>query len=134
MGNHSAAARACRIAVQIEHHTRIVVLILEGIVTFADLALIEQSLRTIPEYQSGYSLLADTTAVTEMRLHGDEMYFLAERTEWNSNYAAIAAAEPLIAGLARIYATAANWRTERVCVFPDIMAAKEWLANKSSSL
>lgn len=122
---------AARIDVQVDSDARLLRITLSGTVTFADLTQLEADLRKCPEYRLGYSVLTDATGVREMRLHGDEVYFLAEQTESNRNYVAIVASDPMTVGLARIYATAANWRTDRVSVFSDLDGAIVWLAERA---
>ena len=117
------------IVVTVDAHSRLIVVIMRGVIDDDGLSSIFRQVRGRQEFLAGFNLLVDGTAVTQTQFTGKGVYEIARMSENDMNRIAIVFRDPLGFGLSHLYASCANamHKLERVRVFVDLEAALDWL-------
>jgi hypothetical protein len=114
----------------VDHERRRVLARVEGLLTFADLsAYVDAGER---ERAPGYCELFDACGVTAADLTGMQVQAMVWRAvqahrKTPLGSTAIVATQPVVFGLARMYATLCEWAGNSVAVFRTVEEAERWL-------
>ena len=121
----------------IDRRHRLVLTTASGVFTAADALNHQRHLRADPDFDETFDQLADFTSVTEVRLTGEEIRLLAERSVFSkTSRRAVVAKDALIFGLARMFASYrdAAGGGEQIRIYPDRQAALNWLLEGDTHL
>jgi hypothetical protein len=108
---------------------RVITVIMRGLVTDRRLYEVLVELRSMPQYESAYSVVFDARDVSVGQVTGDGEYDLARLTHTDVNRMAIVVPDAVSFGMAQIYEICANWKDHRVSVFTNMPEALEWLGS-----
>jgi hypothetical protein len=108
---------------------RSIVVVMRGQVTDRRLYEMLIRLRSMPQYESDYSVVVDARDVSISGVTGKGEYALAKLTHTDVNRMAIVVPDAVSFSLAQIYEICANWKQNRVSVFTDMQEALGWLGH-----
>src|SRR4051812_39745358 len=80
-------------------------------------------LRSMSQYEGGYSVVVDVRDVSISGVTGEGEYALAKLTHTDANRLAIVVSDVISFSLAQIYEICANWKQDRVAVFTNMQEA-----------
>ena len=113
----------------IDKARRIILTTGEGVLTYAEIRDLQDKGWSDPQFDPQFDHLIDLTAVTDLRVSGDELRSLLSRDPYGStpSRTAIVASDPGTFGVGRM---AQGYRTgmpAEVGVFRDVLEALSWL-------
>jgi hypothetical protein len=109
--------------IHVDDERRLMTVIMEGHFTDTRLTGVFVHLRTMSEFSNGYSVLLDTRNITKVDLTAHGVFSLAQASQGDQNRIAIVVGAGAAFGMARMYQTVADLKSDRIGVFTDIQPA-----------
>jgi hypothetical protein len=115
------------VELEVDPSRKIIRVIVRGAFTEALAGEASRTMRSAPEFQSGFGTLIDLCGVTNVEVTSETVQGFAERAQKDRNRVAILVNQAVLYGLARLYEILSDLTEDRVRVFQDEASAIDWL-------